>query len=101
MHKYLEINRVIKFLTIKNPFLDKESGEDKLSILDIRAELDDGTAILVEMHMYGLGEPMYTPYIQLNTKVYFNPTLIRHIYDINHRCGKGVFFFCRKGIPTA
>jgi len=27
-----------------------------LSILDIRAELDDGTAILIEMHMYGLGE---------------------------------------------
>jgi len=51
-----KINRVIKSLTIKNPFLDKESGEDKLSILDIRAELDDGTAILVEMHLYGLGE---------------------------------------------
>ncbi|MCL2361762.1 MAG: Rpn family recombination-promoting nuclease/putative transposase, partial [Defluviitaleaceae bacterium] len=29
---------------------------DKLSILDIRAELDDGTTILIEMHMYGLGE---------------------------------------------
>jgi len=27
-----------------------------LSILDIRAELDDGTTILIEMHMYGLGE---------------------------------------------
>jgi len=27
-----------------------------MSILDIRAELDDGTTILVEMHMYGLGE---------------------------------------------
>ena len=51
-----KINRIIKSLTIKNPFLDKESGDDKLSILDIRAELDDGTAILVEMHMYGLGE---------------------------------------------
>jgi len=51
-----KINRVIKSLSIKNPFLDKESGEDKLSILDIRAELDDGTAILIEMHMYSLGE---------------------------------------------
>ena len=51
-----KIHRVIKFLNIKNPFLDKESSEDKLSILDIRAELDDGTAILIEMHMYGLGE---------------------------------------------
>ena len=36
--------------------MDKESDEDKLSILDIRAELDDGTTILIEMHMYGLGE---------------------------------------------
>jgi len=51
-----KIPRVIKSLTVKNPYLDKESGEDKLSILDIRAELDDGTTILIEMHMYGLGE---------------------------------------------
>jgi len=51
-----KIARVIKSLSVKNPFLDKESGEDKLSILDIRAELEDGTTILVEMHMYGLGE---------------------------------------------
>jgi len=51
-----KIPRVIKSLTIKNPYLEKESNEDKLSILDIRAELDDGTDILVEMHMYGLGE---------------------------------------------
>ncbi|MCL2360786.1 MAG: Rpn family recombination-promoting nuclease/putative transposase [Defluviitaleaceae bacterium] len=51
-----KINRVIKSLTIKNPYLDKESGEDKLSILDIRAELSDGTAVLVEMHLHGLGE---------------------------------------------
>ena len=51
-----KINRIIKSIIIKNPYLDKESSEDKLSILDIRAELDDGTAILIEMHMYGLGE---------------------------------------------
>ena len=51
-----KINRVIKSLTIKNPYLEKESGEDKLSILDIRAELSNGTAVLVEMHLYGLGE---------------------------------------------
>jgi len=50
------IPRVIKSLTVKNPFLEKESGEDKLSILDIRAVLDDGTTILIEMHMYGLAE---------------------------------------------
>ena len=47
---------MIKSLSIKNPYLEKESGEDKLSILDIRAELDDDTSILIEMHMYGLGE---------------------------------------------
>ena len=51
-----KIDRVIKFLSIRNPYLDKESSEDKLSILDIRAELDDGTIILIEMHMYGFGE---------------------------------------------
>jgi len=51
-----KIPRVINSLEVKNPYLDKESSDDKLSILDIRAELDDGTAILVEMHMYGLGE---------------------------------------------
>jgi predicted transposase/invertase (TIGR01784 family) len=51
-----KIPRVIESVTIKNPFMDKESDEDKLSILDIRAQLDDGTTILIEMHMYGLGE---------------------------------------------
>ena len=51
-----KIRRVIKSITIKNPFLEKESGEDKLSILDIRAELEDGTTILIEMHLCGMGE---------------------------------------------
>lgn len=51
-----KINRVVKKLAIKNPFLEKETDADKLSILDIRAELEDGTAILIEMHLYGLGE---------------------------------------------
>ena len=51
-----KIKRIIKSITIKNPYLDKESYEDKLSILDIRAELDDGTNILIEMHLYGLVE---------------------------------------------
>jgi predicted transposase/invertase (TIGR01784 family) len=50
------IPRVIKSLTIKNPYLEKESSNDKLSILDIRAELADMTAVLIEMHMYGLGD---------------------------------------------
>ena len=51
-----KIKRIIKSITIKNPYLDKKSIDDKLSILDVRAELDDGTTVLVEMHMYGLGE---------------------------------------------
>ena len=51
-----KIPRIIKSINIKNPFLDKDSNEDKLSILDIRADLEDGTTILIEMHMYGLGE---------------------------------------------
>ena len=50
------IKRVIKSLIIINPSLEKESSGDKLSILDIRAELDDGTNVLIEMHMYGMGE---------------------------------------------
>ena len=49
-----KINRIVKSVRIKNPNLDKKSVEDKLSILDVRAELDDGTDILIEMHMYGL-----------------------------------------------
>jgi len=49
-----KINRIVKSVRIKNPNLDKKSIEDKLSILDVRAELDDGTDILIEMHMYGL-----------------------------------------------
>ena len=51
-----KIPRIIKTLTIKNPYLEKESEIDKLSILDIRAELEDNTTVLIEMHMYGLGE---------------------------------------------
>ena len=51
-----KINRVVKKVAIKNPFLEKESQADKLSILDIRAELEDGTAILIEMHLHGLKE---------------------------------------------
>jgi len=51
-----KINRVVKSVRLINPNMDKKSVEDKLSILDVRAELDDGTDILVEMHLYGIGE---------------------------------------------
>jgi predicted transposase/invertase (TIGR01784 family) len=50
-----KINRVVKNAIIKNPNLDKKSTKDKLSILDVRAELDDGTDILIEMHLHGIG----------------------------------------------
>ena len=51
-----KIKRIVKSISIKNPFLDKETDDDKLSILDIRAELADGTNILIEMHLHGLSE---------------------------------------------
>ena len=51
-----KINRIVKSISIKNPFLDKAADKDKLSILDIRAELEDGTNILIEMHLHGLSE---------------------------------------------
>ena len=50
------IPRIIKSLTIINPFLEKYSKGDKLSILDIRAQLDDGSQTLVEMHLYDVDD---------------------------------------------
>jgi len=54
-----KIPRIIKSLTVVNPYLEKYSKEDKLSVLDIRAQLDDGTTILVEMHLYDLDDLKY------------------------------------------
>jgi len=51
-----KIKRVVKNVLLKNPNLDKKSIEDKLSILDVRAELDDGTDILIEMHLHGVSQ---------------------------------------------
>ena len=53
------IPRIIKSLTIMNPYLEKHSKGDKLSILDIRALLDDGSAILIEMHLYDTDDLKY------------------------------------------
>jgi predicted transposase/invertase (TIGR01784 family) len=50
---------VIKSLTVVNPYLEKHSKGDKLSILDIRAQLDDGSTILIEMHLYDLDDLKY------------------------------------------
>ena len=51
--------RIVKSLTVVNPYLEKHSKGDKLSILDIRALLDDGSAVLVEMHLYDIGDLTY------------------------------------------
>jgi predicted transposase/invertase (TIGR01784 family) len=49
-----KIPRIIKSLTIVNPHLEKRSKADKLSILDIKAQLDDASTVLIEMHLYDL-----------------------------------------------
>ena len=54
-----KITRTIKSLSVVNPYLEKYSKEDKLSILDIRAQLDDGSTTLVEMHLYDLDDLKY------------------------------------------
>ena len=54
-----KILRTIKSLTIINPYLDKYSKSDKLSILDIRAQLDDGSTVLIEMHLYDIDNLKY------------------------------------------
>ena len=53
------IPRVVTDLTIVNPFLEKTSEKDKLSILDIRATLADGTALCIEIHLYDLTDLKY------------------------------------------
>ena len=53
------IPRIIKSLTVVNPYLEKHSKGDKLSILDIRAQLDDGSTTLIEMHLYDLDDLKY------------------------------------------
>ena len=54
-----KLPRIIKTLTVVNPYLEKRSKEDKLSVLDIRAQLDDGSTILIEMHLYDLDDLKY------------------------------------------
>ncbi|MDR1687158.1 MAG: Rpn family recombination-promoting nuclease/putative transposase, partial [Clostridiales bacterium] len=46
-------------LTIIDPHLKKRSEDDKLSIMDLRAQLDDGTTVLIEMHLYDLIDLKY------------------------------------------
>ncbi|MCL1996482.1 MAG: Rpn family recombination-promoting nuclease/putative transposase, partial [Defluviitaleaceae bacterium] len=51
--------RKIKSLTVVNPYLEKHSKDDKLSVLDIRAQIDDGSIILIEMHLYDIDDLKY------------------------------------------
>ena len=53
------IGRRIEKLVVANPFLERHSQSDKLSVLDIRALLDDGSTALIEMHLYDLGGMKY------------------------------------------
>ena len=45
---------MITDLIVINPYLEKADADDKLSIIDIRARLNDGTSILIEMHLYDM-----------------------------------------------
>ena len=48
------IPRAISKLTVVNPALEKAAVEDKLAVLDVRAILEDGTSVCIEMHLYEL-----------------------------------------------
>ena len=53
------IVRTVQSLTILSPQLERQSAEDKLSILDVYAKLDDGSEVLIEMHLYDMEELKY------------------------------------------
>jgi len=48
------ILRVIMELELIDPHLEKRSEDDKGSIIDMFARLDDGSLVLIEMHLYGI-----------------------------------------------
>ena len=50
------IPRVVKSLKLLDPALARRSKKDKLSTLDLLAELDDNTNVAIEMHLYGFDE---------------------------------------------
>ena len=54
-----QIPRIIASLTILNTHLERVSSDDKSSILDVMAKMDDGTLVLIEMHMYETVELVY------------------------------------------
>ena len=50
------IPREVTALTITNPEIGRKSKKDKLSELDIRAKLANGSEVCIEMHMYDFEE---------------------------------------------
>jgi len=54
-----QIPRVLTGLTVINPALEKTAIEDKLSVIDVRATLSDGSTVLIEMHLYDLHDLKY------------------------------------------
>ena len=50
------IDRVITDLAFINPALEKQSENDKGSIIDIMATLSSGSTVCIEMHLYDLPE---------------------------------------------
>ena len=57
--KNKKLPRLVKSLTVVNPFLEKQSESDKQSVLDIRAKLDDDSNALIEMHLYDILDLKY------------------------------------------
>jgi predicted transposase/invertase (TIGR01784 family) len=53
------IPRVITSLIIENPSLERRMGDDKLSTLDVLAQLSDGSEVCIEMHLYDFEELKY------------------------------------------
>jgi len=74
-----KIDRIVKFAVIKNPNIDKKSVNDKYSILDVRAELDDGTNILIEMHLHGKDQ-IKAKVIRSWARAYGEELLAGHVY---------------------
>jgi predicted transposase/invertase (TIGR01784 family) len=47
----LSWDRAIKSVIIKNPVNDRQTEEDKLSIMDVKAEINDETVINIEIQL--------------------------------------------------
>ena len=67
--------------------MEKHSKDDKLSILDVKAQLDDGTSVLIEMHRYDLFDLKYKT-IRSWARTYFNTCVNeRNMSKVTHHAG--------------